>query len=92
MSEPSLRVVAAAVRLSNGLVICGVRHFDGLMRAVIEQLDGSTAELVKGAIQGFVLSNYRFVDRDVAFKIANEAGQILEGEGRHGQLYSEDVW
>jgi len=86
MSANTLRVVAAAVRLSDRRVIVGVRHYDELMRVWLPE------EPDLKAVQGFVLSNYKFVSRDVAFKVAKEAGQILPGEGRHGTLYSEDLW
>lgn len=81
-----LRVVAAAIQLSDGLVICGVRHYDQLMRPFLPN------EPDKDAAQGFVLSDYRFVGRVEAFEIAKAANQILPGEGKHGQLYSEDLW
>lgn len=81
-----LRVVAAAIRLSSGKVVVGVRHYDELMRQWLDDKPDPKA------VQGFVLSNYRFVDRDTAFRVAMEANQILPGEGRHGTLYSEDLW
>lgn len=84
--NPTLRVVAAAIRLSDGRVVVGVRHYDELMQQWLPDTPDPKS------VQGFVLNNYRFVTRDEAFEIAKRTGQILPGEGRHGTLYSEDLW
>ncbi len=45
--------------------------------------------------QGFSTSLGRYVDRKQAWRIAQEADQLLERaptDGRGGTLYSEDVW
>ena len=51
----------------------------------------------KSSTQGFMTNEYRFVDRQEAFKIALAAGQIKteikENDIKNGrQLYSEDLW
>ncbi len=42
--------------------------------------------------QGFLTSNYRFVDRFEALQIAIAAKQLLPTARRCDKLYSEDVW
>lgn len=43
-------------------------------------------------VQGFLTSAGRFVDRKEAYRIAVEAGQIGEGAGYGGELFSEDLY
>lgn len=85
-ADQPLRVVAAAIKLSDGRVVVGVRHYDQLMRQWLPN------EPDPEAVQGFVLSNYRFVTRAKAFEVAKKVGQIIEGRGLRGTLYSEDLW
>lgn len=89
-----LRVVAAAVRLKNGRVICGVRHFDKLMRGNLPTLIEAAHECLAGHEEGFVTNAYEFVDRNRAWEIAEAAEQIRwEGYlGIRGCLFSEDLW
>ena len=43
--------------------------------------------------QGFINNNGNFVDRETAFKIATESGQILDLNNTRGKtLFSEDLW
>lgn len=42
--------------------------------------------------QGFLVSGRGFANRTEARRFAEEAGQILEGRGKLGELYSEDLW
>ena len=42
--------------------------------------------------QGFVTSYGRYVNREEAWKIAHDAGQILHNGNHHGLLYSEDLY
>lgn len=90
--EP-LRVVAAAV-LFVGKVYSmppPARHHHVLMQIARELGIPS----VRGEEQGFVLSDERFCRREPAWRIAEEAGQLLPRAPTDGQghaLYSEDVW
>lgn len=87
------RIVAAAVLLADGRVVCGVRHFDKHMRAIAEGL-GNPTRLLKGAVQGFVANDYEFMGREEAWIVALRAGQFdpAKATGQHGTLYSEDLW
>lgn len=44
------------------------------------------------AIQGFLTTHRRFVNREQALKIATERGQIVKKHGSDHELYSEDMW
>lgn len=44
------------------------------------------------AVQGFITSNGRFVNRKEAFDIAKAAGQTDENGGIDGELFSEDLY
>ena len=97
MSKPrkGRRIVAAAIMLQDGRVICGVRHFDKHMRSVIDGMSGGKPDtIIKGAMQGFVCNDYEFVARDEAWLIALRAGQFdpKDVTGQQGTLYSENLW
>lgn len=89
-----LRIVAAAVRLQDGHVICGVRHFDKLMRAHLPSTIEWAQACLIGHEEGFVTNAYEFVDRNEAWKIAVKAGQVdfKLWQGIWGCLFSEDLW
>ena len=95
MSHLPRRIVAAAIKITKGantgLVICGVRHFDQLMIGQLEALGYKTR--APEAEQGFVDNDYKFLDREQAWNVANFANQIhfISGTMR-GVLHSEDLW
>ena len=63
------------------------RHGD-VMHVVFDETGGlSTAQFE----QGFLTTTGRFVNRQEAFVIAQEAGQLLEDDTGK-TLFSEDVW
>lgn len=70
-----------------GIVVCGRRHhnvFATLTAFGIDRLQ------YKPATQGFVTSLDRFVDREEAWKIAFDAGQIKDESNK--TLFSEDLY
>lgn len=69
-------VVCAAMR-KNGVIVCGARHFDSVMRPIIDKLDMGYGEWE----QGFIDQNGHFLTRKEAWKIADENGQIRRGTG-----------
>lgn len=96
-----LTVEKAAIKMSDGLVISvdrPGRHGDVIYQIV----RGKIADRVESKeIQGFMLSDGRFVNRQEAAKVAFSAGQInkrmlerrgLDPEKCPEDLYSEDVW
>jgi hypothetical protein len=42
--------------------------------------------------QGFITSDGFFVGREEAYRIASEAGQIVDKHGPEDVLFSEDMW
>jgi hypothetical protein len=87
------RIVCAALQLKDGRVICGVRHFDQLMRPVLEGLyPDDPRRGVAECEQGFVDNDYLFLDRNEAWKVAEAAGQIQGTPPVPGMLFSEDLY
>lgn len=86
-------ITAAAIRLPDGTVIClppPARHHDVVRRALA---DGHAQAEVFSADQGFLTSEPRYVNRKIAWPIADVAGQLtrLPG-GTEGLLFSENLW
>lgn len=77
------RVVCAALKDSNGTVICGPRHWDKLCRGTGHA----------GWEQGFVDQQGEFLTREEAWVIATAAGQIIRRVGNdNGRLFSENLY
>lgn len=84
------RIVCAANRSPCGIIVCGPRHWDTVMRQQI-QLIGE--EKFTRAEQGFVDQFGTFLTREEAFVVAQAAGQILRRcGGDEGRLYSENLY
>jgi len=87
------RVVCAAIRLGNGKIVLGARHWDQLMHsfAPMEERRKFDKET-----QGFIDQWCRFMDRHEAWKVAEAAGQILYrcggDDSNGGTLYSENLY
>ncbi len=83
------RIDAVAIKAPNGIVLTlpkPARHHDILH---------SLADLgcvVRGATQGFLTSEGKFVDRTEAWSIALAADQIFRDHHIKGKLFSEHVW
>ncbi len=98
------RIVCAANRGRDGDVICGVRHFDRLMKDAIEMFvnhaddHGQTFARVYWlkSEQGFVDNRGEFLTRQQAWVIAEAAGQIIRrcggDDANGGTLYSENLY
>lgn len=88
------RIVCAALRLKDGLIVCGPRHFDRVMRTELDAAYGDQLDArIAGAQQGFVDQFGRFLSREDAFQIAKENGQIIRSLGAVGdKLYSEHLY
>lgn len=88
-------VVCAAIR-KEGLVICGARHFDRVMHAVISYLPFDDGYWLN-AEQGFIDQRGKFLTREKAADIAKENDQVIVRKGQDkpfdiGKLYSEDLY
>ena len=88
--DMSTRIVCAAIKLRNGFVVTGVRHFCPLMRAQLKRIKLS----IRNSEQGFVDQFGNFLTREEAYPIAKRQKQF---KGHHGGkidgwLCSEDLY
>lgn len=91
-SEEQNRIVCAANKYPNGMVVPGVRHMDRLMVDILRRcsrIDSNTQP-----IEGFLDKFGIFHNRREAWKIAEAAGQIVRrvGGDDRGVLYSENLY
>lgn len=88
--DPYYPVVCAALRKGNRL-ICGVRHYDPIMRAQINAR--SDAADWRACEQGFVNSVGQFLTREEGLLVAQAHGQIRRRVGGDTtQLFSENLY
>lgn len=80
-------VICAAIKLKDGRIFRGHRHNDCLRAA---RGVASVSE-VYDAVQGFITSQNRFVDRREAYNIAAYGNQVAD-EVMQRDLYSEDLY
>lgn len=80
-------VVCAAIRLSDGLIVTGIRHYCETMCRQLERMNVLEPE----AEQGFVDQFGNFLTRQEAFKLATSNGRVTE-YNTWGVLYSEDLY
>lgn len=89
-----LTVVCVAFLLRSGVVLSAPRparhHHLIYHTAVISRWVWRLCQ--RGHVQGFLLSDGSFADRDRAGVVAFEAGQITEHRLGSPHLFSEDVW
>lgn len=85
------RIVCAAIRNTDGDIICSARHYDPLMRA---QIETNSAKWPKNAVeQGFIDQYGIFLSRAEALLVARTADQIIRGcGGDEDALYSENLY
>jgi hypothetical protein len=95
-------VVCAANRHSNGTIVLGARHFDGLMRKTIsDRCLGFPNETWNSAEQGFIDQFGKFLTRTEAWIIAVKMNQIRRFVGGQNtdslnmdniELFSENLY
>jgi hypothetical protein len=98
------KVVSAAMKMKDGLIVAGVRHFSPDMRAVLHRIYGEGYHL-KVEEQGFIDTHGNFLSREQAWLNADYHGQIHTyapvGEtkirrkarrGDTGTLFSENLY
>lgn len=84
------RIVCAAIRNAQGLIICGARHFDEVM---YQQIMSLPKEDFKRAEQGFINQRGEFLSREAAWCVAKAAGQIInDPDWFPGTLHSEHLY
>lgn len=75
------------------LVVCGVRHYDMLMRNQIKAIDENLWSKKSGEIQGFVDNKYEFLTREEAWVVAHAENQIVRRcGGDDKKLFSENLY
>jgi hypothetical protein len=85
------RIVCAAMLMDDGLIVPGVRHYSPEMRKVLKRIYGVDYHF-REVQQGFIDQNGLFLDRETAWKIAAENGQILKVLSKPGTLFSENLY
>lgn len=69
------------------------RHHHIIHTLARQGMDIPIGSKERGHIQGFVTSEGNFVDREQAYRLAKQNGQLPEDFRRSsGILYSEDLW
>lgn len=95
---PGRRVVCSAIRHPDGWIICSARHFDPIMRDQVAMMDytRTTNDWQNPDQQGFIDQWGQFMTRTEAWKVAENAGQILRRVGGDtidgGTLFSENLY
>lgn len=89
IEHPVRIVVCAANRREDGLILCGARHWDGIMCA---QADAIGWDDSKMAEQGFIDQFGIFLTREEAREIALASGQKLRNPEPEEILFSEDLY
>ena len=86
------RIVSAANRSPDGLIVMCVRHGCDLFYNVVDYLYPQDHEYHDWE-QGFVTNKYKFVTRQEAWIIADKQGQIIRDHDKCvGTLYSEHLY
>ena len=74
------------LHIITGIVVCGLRHCN-CFATLVELFP--KRDYAKKAVQGFLTNKNRFVERDLASRIAFNAGQI---EHQYPELMSEHLY
>lgn len=78
-----------------GMVICGLRHVH-CIRTMFDTMGLRTVDISENAsgpfTQGFLTNKNRFVNREEAYQIALQSGQISDIRPHQQILFSEDLW
>ncbi len=83
-------IVSAAMRSDTAHVVVSVRHWDNLAHEQVRLLGDMAKDWTW--TQGFVDNKGKFVTREEALVIAEEAGQRFWDPVRHEQLFSENLY
>lgn len=88
------RVVCAALRAQSGELLLGVRHYsEDMISQINKRSDGPKFFCSSGDNQGFVDQYGKYMTRSEAYKVAKEAGQIINQKACVGdELYSEGLY
>jgi hypothetical protein len=94
LAEHLPKVVCAACKFSNGLVIASVRHYDQVAAKQIQAMfDAGIMNNKDVPIQGFLDKNGKFLTREEAWFAAVSNDQINQDSRTcFGTLYSENLY
>ena len=84
-------IVSAAMKMDDGLVVTGIRHYSPEMRLVLRRIYGDGYHL-KVEDQGFVDQLGNYLTREEAWVIAKQNGQIRYEVSVPGTLFSENLY
>lgn len=79
------------MKMKDGLIVPGARHFSPDMREVLKRIYGVDYHL-KVETQGFMDQRGAFLTREEALPLARANGQIRREVGNGGQLFSEHLY
>jgi len=74
--ERHQRIVCSAVRTKKGEIALGVRHYDPLMNAALNNMGYSSTHHERFE-EGFIDNHRTFLNREEAYIVAKAANQIL---------------
>lgn len=77
---------SAAIRLADGKVYAGVRHYPVIMKLVKESIP------TKDAVEGYILNTGEFIDKEKAVPLAAENGQLAQDYSFIKSLEASDLW
>lgn len=91
------RIVSAAMKMPNDIVVLCIRHSDVHFQNIIDVFskgnETTARNLSWNSEQGFITNKNRFVSRKEAWIIAETAGQIIRNKEQNvGTLYSEHLY
>ena len=90
------RVVCAAYKMEDGLIVTGIRHYSPEMRAIMERIYGEGYHLKVDRNfhnGGFVDQYGTYLTREEAWVIAERNRQIIKDHDKCiGTLYSEHIY
>lgn len=84
-------IVCAAMKMNDGFVVVGIRHYSPEMRKVLNRLYGPAYKR-RVEEQGFVDQFGNFLTREDAWKVAEDKGQIRRQVSAPGTLFSENLY
>ncbi len=85
------KIVCAAVQVNYDYIVCSARHYDFVMNAQMSLIEEAYSSA--NVIQGFIDQHGNFLTREQAWKVADEAGQIVRRVGGDGvELFSENLY
>lgn len=89
------RIVCSALRFPDGFIVASIRHMDPVDHQFLKRFPEYIGVQYE---QGFIDRNYNYHDRHSAWKIAFDAGQIINRCGSDmsiegvGKLWSENLY